>query len=983
MVNGCGLIGKRRVFVRDAPSINVEVEIMDKSSGIITLSDQDIMLAIKENGFYIDNVEKTPERCLEAVKQNGRTLKLVPKRLHSVALCLEAIKQNASAIKYVSRRIMSIDICMEAVKSDGTIIKYSTYIPDEFRTKKLYHEAIKQNGKALEHVPDKYKLESFCKIAVKQNGLALEFVPKSILSKEVFLLAVEQNGLALKYISSRNRSKKICNIAVNNNMLALEHVPNRYKTNEICNAAVNSSWKAFLYVHKRMYTLNNCLEIFERILRENDNLYEISYSDRSSAGEIAKRLPEGIQDDIQIIRLQRRIRIRLFKRKYFDKETQKFIAIENIYYREENEVKEFDSFVDFYGHLDADLKNANLHDYDFKGVCLTNFNIEGAYINSNVLIEQHLYDDSFYTENIKDYDCKTELMISAENEVVEAISVLHDVDLISDTALNDTSFKIYYVSDIHLNHKLLKAFPINATELEVKMYIRRLVKKMLDSATDITYYDYLLIAGDISFNFEISTLFYMELVKYIKMKFRSPQQIVVVLGNHELWDFNRRGDAYSNLFTLDEVIQQYRELFSSLGIRFLQNDLLLSNGMIVPEKQLKTIDQDELRHICLKSSFAILGGLGFSGLNSKFNATHGIYRQTIQSLDEDIKQTSQFKFIYDKVKSVLGNDKVIILTHTPKKNWSDEKYNRNWIYVNGHTHRNDYCCDGEKTFYSDNQIGYYSTNIGLKHFKLSRVYDVFKYYPNGIYSISREQYLDFNRGLEIKVTFNRTGIIHMLKNNNVYCFILENQDTGRIYLLNGGQINNLEHNDINYYFERMAYYSDAIKSVFHDYNQALKSISNSIKKIGGTGTIHGSIVDIDFYNHIFLNPEDASIAPYFAWSIDDKYFYPNVKELLLAQRKDLYDNYIKLLDGENEGIQPLKGEIKARGFEMSRFIPDTDMYRPSRVMRSLQYLTEVNVIRIWNDHIMDFQIQINNKAKDLRADKNDTLLLSDEGNRSN
>lgn len=82
----------------------VEVDRMDKLSEIITISDRDIMSAIQEDGWYINKVEKTPERCLEAVKQNGRALQLVPKNLHSVVLCLEAVKQNASAIKYVSKK---------------------------------------------------------------------------------------------------------------------------------------------------------------------------------------------------------------------------------------------------------------------------------------------------------------------------------------------------------------------------------------------------------------------------------------------------------------------------------------------------------------------------------------------------------------------------------------------------------------------------------------------------------------------------------------------------------------------------------------------------------------------------------------------------------------------------------------------------------------------------------------------------------------
>ncbi|WP_173401268.1 DUF4116 domain-containing protein, partial [Halalkalibacter akibai] len=95
---------------------------MDKPFEISTINDQEIISAIQENGWYIEKVEKTAERCLEAVKQDGRTLRLIPKRLHTLALCLEAVKQNASAIKYVSRKIMTDDICIEAVRKRGTII---------------------------------------------------------------------------------------------------------------------------------------------------------------------------------------------------------------------------------------------------------------------------------------------------------------------------------------------------------------------------------------------------------------------------------------------------------------------------------------------------------------------------------------------------------------------------------------------------------------------------------------------------------------------------------------------------------------------------------------------------------------------------------------------------------------------------------------------------------------------------------------------
>jgi hypothetical protein len=475
---------------------------------------------------------------------------------------------------------------------------------------------------------------------------------------------------------------------------------------------------------------------------------------------------------------------------------------------------------------------------------------------------------------------------------------------------------------------------------------------MVDSATDKTYKDYLLIVGDISFDFEISALFYGELAKY----WRNPENIIAVLGNHELWGYNGVGSPYTQTLALDDIVQRYRDLFSSLGICFLQNDLLPINGTVISEEQLKSITPDELKYACLKHPFMILGGIGFSGLCRKFNATNGIYRSTVASLDEDIKQTKRFASIYDKVKSVLGSDRIIVLTHTSKDNWSDDNYNSNWIYVNGHTHRNDYCCSPDKTFYSDNQIGYNSTSIGLKPFYLSSVYDVFKYYPNGIHVISREQYLDFNKGVNIHLSFNRTGKVYMLKNSGVYCFLYESQRN--ISLLNGGALSVLKYKDINYYYERMVYYSDAIKSLLNDYYKALKSVAISVKKIGGKGTVHGCIVDIDYDNHIYVNPEDGTITPYFAFSVVHKFVYPNVAALLLANRKDLHDNYMKFINTESEDVKLLKGEVKAGSIDMSRYVSETYMYRPSRILKSLQYLTEVNVIRVWNDRIMDIRTDI-------------------------
>jgi hypothetical protein len=38
---------------------------------------------------------------------------------------------------------------------------------------------------------------------------------------------------------------------------------------------------------------------------------------------------------------------------------------------------------------------------------------------------------------------------------------------------------------------------------------------------------------------------------------------------------------------------------------------------------------------------------------------------------------------------------------------------------------------------------------------------------------------------------------------------------------------------------------------------------------------------------------------------------------------------------------------------ITEFVPDTLMYSPSRQMLTIQYLTELNVIRFWSDEIID------------------------------
>lgn len=116
--------------------------------------------------------------------------------------------------------------------------------------------------------------------------------------------------------------------------------------------------------------------------------------------------------------------------------------------------------------------------------------------------------------------------------------------------------------------------------------------------------------------------------------------------------------------------------------------------------------------------------------------------------------------------------------------------------------------------------------------------------------------------------------------------------------------------------------------------------------------IHGCIVDIDYYNHIYLDIENGAITPYFAISITEKYEYSNIVTLLLERRKDLYRNLVKIQSNQNSDNYLLYGEETQQELRAkTKMIKETFMYGPSRILRSIQYITDANVIRIWNENV--------------------------------
>lgn len=130
-----------------------------------------------------------------------------------------------------------------------------------------------------------------------------------------------------------------------------------------------------------------------------------------------------------------------------------------------------------------------------------------------------------------------------------------------------------------------------------------------------------------------------------------------------------------------------------------------------------------------------------------------------------------------------------------------------------------------------------------------------------------------------------------------------------------------------------------------------------MKSIGGDGYIHGSIVDIDYFNHIYLDPIDGSLTPYYAESTEERMSFKSVNRLL--KDSPFIDGCIKRnflrsrKHGELAMLASGKSEYEPNPVLAPVLSTDKAMYAKSNAMKSVQYLLERNVVRIWNDRVLD------------------------------
>lgn len=600
----------------------------------------------------------------------------------------------------------------------------------------------------------------------------------------------------------------------------------------------------------------------------------------------------------------------------------------------------FTYFFDFVHFLKGDLSGADL--LLCEGVenlkSFPGLNLEGIKVRSEVaetlgLPLRSLPKNKFKAgdfERTKKYELKT----------INTLMVEHPED-------DDYSGRVSYITDIHLLHRF-KAFKCRTIE-DVDYVVRSIAKTIGEQCTGCN-----LIGGDTSSDFEVFKRFVSELAAYQKTG-----DLFFTLGNHELW-----GLSHDNLET---IVEKYKGALKENGegrMHLVQNNLFYADYRWneITEEELLKISPAELKEKTRGANLILFGGVGFAGTNEEFNADSGIYLGVLDRKKE-IAESAKFLSLYEKVIGALEGRNIVVLTHMPLRDWGgkDIQAKEGVLYINGHSHHNYFYDDGIKRIYADNQVGYKGKRLALKQVPINFGFDWFGDYEDGIYEITKEDYEKFYLGIGERVALNREyRSLYLIKREKTYMFLMKTPKENMM-ILNGGSIRKAGNHPLEYFYDNLAKYAKSVRMFLSKYEAFQKKISSEIKKIGGDGKIHGSIVDIDFYNHLYLNPLDGSITPYFAHSMTSKYVYENIPSLLKYECPKLFENYQKLLfsQGSKNPLIFRNGNLEVSNRRI--YVVETDMYRVSRILKGLQFTTQYSIVRLWNDAIVADETEDNGR----------------------
>ena len=283
-------------------------------------------------------------------------------------------------------------------------------------------------------------------------------------------------------------------------------------------------------------------------------------------------------------------------------------------------------------------------------------------------------------------------------------------------------------------------------------------------------------------------------------------------------------------------------------------------------------------------------------------------------------------------------------------------------------------------------------------------------YQDGIHDITIDDYWGYYRKITAsghnspelrRPKFARTHSVKFIKNSGFIMFV-SISEKGATSILQGGSLRKIK-KPLQYYYEKLPEYANTVLNKFSRYWDALYNISKQIQSIipndkeindiykkyvieqktkdrfafsyemwrklfpeqySFSGEVHGCIVDIDRFNHIYLNPYDGSIIPYNAPSMYMKYVYKNIPSLIATQKPEMLLTFNRAIenniDKESTALilsdaDETKSLTVLEEYEIDTYnVPVTDvgMYDVSNRIKQLQKIYDYNLVVVWYDNVL-------------------------------
>lgn len=227
-------------------------------------------------------------------------------------------------------------------------------------------------------------------------------------------------------------------------------------------------------------------------------------------------------------------------------------------------------------------------------------------------------------------------------------------------------------------------------------------------------------------------------------------------------------------------------------------------------------------------------------------------------------------------------------------------------------------------------------------------------YPDGIHKISIDDYWSFLKVTDeqyvsrLRPKYSRVEQIFLIKKAG-YVMFSAVSPKGIRYVLHGAKVRKTQHS-LEYFYANMERYVGEVLHRFSGYWEALNRIAGKLKELKPdentlkrenyakhiekrqfygltplpyeewyelegknirlSGRVHGCIIDIDYMDHLYINPYDGTITPYFAMSMYDKDVYQNTISLIAANRPEMLEAF-KGIAENNSLPSTLHGNIES------------------------------------------------------------------------